>query len=1194
MNSLINKMSDKIDYNKDTWEVVKIFLEQYKNKELIRHHIDTFNDFMENKIPSIVKQFNPLVVYHEYIPETNSYKYEIHIEYGDIYYSSPTIHENDGSSKPMYPQEARLRNLTYAVNIFMDINIKVISNGEEPDIFVKNLKNVKIGKIPIMLRSKFCLLNSRHNLNNNNHDECKYDLGGYFLINGNEKVIVSQEKIAENKVYVFKNSKTSSKFSHVAEIKSVSEDKFITPKNISIKLTSKEGSIGRTIKVIAPHIKLEIPLFIMFRALGIESDKEIMKYIVNGLEHHDILKLLKPSVEDSYSKITTDDAYEYLLKGISILGQPRDIKLDRDRKIEYLKNMLLKDFLPHVGPDLKNKALFLGYMTNRLLKCYLKQVDYDDRDSYENKRIETPGVLMSILFRQYFTKLVKDMRNSIMKELNSGPWKTTKNIEEIVNATNLYKIFKSTTIESGLKYGLATGNWGIKSTTAKVGIAQVLSRLSYNSTLSHLRRVNTPTEKTGKLIPPRKLHNSQWGIICPTETPEGGSVGLVKNLAISTHVTNYSNSLPIKEYCLDLGLEILEKCSFEDIHKFTKIFVNGNWLGIHKNPMEILQELRNYRRVGKINPYVSITFQYNLNEIRIFTDARRCCRPLYIVDDNNLRITKTHIEKIKKKELYWNKLIVDTLNPKEKYSNNLGIPKIRQGVIEYIDSEESKNIMVSMNDSYLKEKNTANLLYTHCEIHPSLILGIIASTIPFPHHNQSPRNTYQSAMGKQAMGIYATNYRQRMDTMAHILYYCNEPLVNTKIGTFLPTNKVPNGMNVVVAIATYTGYNQEDSIIMNRSSVQRGLFRSTFYRTYKDDEKKIQSSGHEERFVKPDKSFTKNMKPGSYEKLKNDGLVKENTFVDHSDIIIGKVIPVKNTKINGNQVYRDNSTSLRNNESGFIDKVYVNRNGEGHRFCKVRVRSDRIPTIGDKFSSRHGQKGTMGMIYDQADMPFTKDGISPDLIINPHAIPSRMTIAQLLECILGKAGTLIGGFGDGTPFVNNDDTKLTVNSVGDILEKTCGFQRHGDEILYNGQTGEQMKTQIFIGPTFYQRLKHMVDDKIHSRASGPMVLLTRQPAEGRVRDGGLRFGEMERDCMIAHGSLQFLKERMLDVSDNFRLFICNICGMTAKVNPDKDVYICSRCNNYTNFSETRIPYACKLLIQELESMFIASRIKVKY
>jgi DNA-directed RNA polymerase II subunit RPB2 len=1136
-------MNDEINYNQDTWDVVNCYLSQYKGKQLIRHHIDTFNDFMDNKILSIVKQFNPLIVYHEYIPESNSYKYEIHIEYGNIYFDSPTIYENDGSSKPMYPHEARLRNLTYAVSIYMDLTMKVITNSDNENDFIKKLKRIKIGKIPLMIKSKYCVLNNH--INYQDTDECKSDLGGYFIINGNEKVIVSQEKMAENKVYVFKISKAASKFSHVAEIKSIAENKFITPKNISIKLTTKDGTYGRTIKLFAPHIRLEIPLFVMFRALGITSDKDILKYIVYDLDKNaDILEILKPSIQEASSKMSEELVFDYLLKGIAILGQPRDIKLDKTQRVKYLKNMIIKDFFPHVGPSLEKKAYMLGYMTNKLIRCYLGHIDYDDRDSYCNKRIETPGVLMGTLFRQYFTKLVKDMRNSIMKELNSGPWKTNKNIEDIVNATNLYKIFKSTTIESGLKYGLATGNWGIKTTSSKVGIAQVLSRLSYSSTLSHLRRVNTPTEKTGKLVPPRKLHNTQWGIICPTETPEGGSVGLVKNLALTTHVTNFSSSYPIREYLNDYNLIPLENLDICNLYNQTKIFVNGDWVGIHENPIELLEMLRHFKRIGKINPYVSLTFNYTMNEIQIFTDAGRCCRPLYIVDDNKLRIKKSDILNLQAKKYHWNNLILGVLN-KDTIHNIHDINEDisnKEGVIEYLDTEEMLNSLVAMTN-----KNLLNteLKYTHCEIHPSLILGIVASSIPFSHHNQSPRNTYQSAMGKQAMGIYATNYRNRMDTMGHVLYYCNEPLVNTRMGKILPTNDMPNGMNVVVAIASYTGYNQEDSIIMNKSSVDRGLFRSTFYRTYKDDEKKIQSSGHEERFVKPDKTFTKNMKPGSYEKLKNDGLVKENTFVDSSDIIIGKIVPVKNTTINGNQVYRDNSTSLRNNESGFIDKVFVNTNAEGHRFCKVRVRSERVPTIGDKFSSRHGQKGTMGMMYNESDMPFTKDGIRPDIIINPHAIPSRMTIAQLLECILGKAGSLIGGLGDGTPFVNNDSEELTVNSIGDILENLCGFNRHGDEVLYNGHTGEQLSTNIFIGPTFYQRLKHMVDDKIHSRASGPMVLLTRQPAEGRARDGGLRFGEMERDCMIAHGSLQFLKERMLDVSDHFRMFICNICGMTA-------------------------------------------------
>ena len=1168
----------------DNWTVIKSLLKESNYKNVIRHHIESYNDFINNKIPTIVKQFNPLSIYHEYIPDSNTYKYEIKINFGETSYNKPTIYENDGSTKTMYPQEARLRNFTYSQLILVDMRIDIIEDPmleTSKVILTKQLNNINIGKIPIMVKSAFCMLS--HNKMEQN-EECKYDLGGYFIINGNEKVIVCQEKIAENKVYVFESGKAASKYSHISEIKSVSSEGFNTPKNVAIKLLARENIYGRCLRVTLPHVKVDVPLFVMFRALGIISDKAIISYILYDMNKEDKLLLdwLRPSIEEGAVINSQDEAIGFLLKNGMILGQPKDIKLDRETKINLFKGMLERDFISHVGACFNKKSLYLGYMVNKLAKCFFGKIKYDDRDNYCNKRVETSGYLMALLFRQYFTKLIKDMRNSIMKELNSGPWKTTKNIEDIINTTNLYKILKSTTIESGLKYGLATGNWGIKSTNNKVGIAQVLSRLTYVSTLSHLRRINTPTEKTGKLVAPRKLHNTQWGIICPPETPEGGSVGLVKNIALSTYITIGSSKEPVKKILSTfdsiINLDKIDNGNINIIFDFTKIFVNGEWIGITDNSKYIYKQLIHYKRVGHINVYTSISFNYELNEINIFTDSGRCCRPLYILDDNKLRITPSHIEKLKNKEYTIRNLIVNSLNSRG-FNSNTEENTISEGVMEYIDSEESWNAIIAQDASQLKSKNIS---YSHCEIHPCLILGALGSLIPFCNNNQSPRNTYQCAMGKQAMGIYATNFRNRMDTMGHILSYPNRPLVNTRMGNYLPSNNMPNGMNIVVAICSYSGYNQEDSIIFNQSAVDRGLFRSTFYRTYKDDEKKYQSSEQEERFMIPDRELTKGMKPGCYDKLDSTGFIKKDTFVDSNDIIIGKVIPIKKT--NSQHIYKDASTVLRNNEAGFVDKVYYNRNGEGHKFCKIRIRSERIPKIGDKFSSRHGQKGTVGMVYRQEDMPYTKDGITPDIIINPHAIPSRMTIAQLIECILGKACSIVGGYGDGTPFLNT-----AVSDISKILHDN-NFEEHGNEILYNGFTGTQMATKIFMGPTYYQRLKHMVEDKIHSRERGPMVLLTRQPAEGRSRDGGLRFGEMERDCMIAHGSLQFLKERMLDVSDNYRAFICNICGLIAHVNPERDIHKCKKCDNYSNFSEVRLPYACKLLIQELESMSIAPRL----
>jgi DNA-directed RNA polymerase II subunit RPB2 len=1168
---------EKFNYDLDTWKVIESYLTENNYTNLIRHHLDSFNEFTDIKIEQIVKQSNPLLIFNNYDEETNSYKYEININFGNIYFNKPIIYENNGSTKLMYPNDARLRNLTYSSQLLIDLTIDIYSNenGEKVLLNNKELKKVNIGKIPIMVGSKYCTSHI------NSFGECDLDLGGYFLINGNEKVIVGQEKIAEQKVYVFKGSKSNLKYSHIAEVKSVSKNGFNTPKNCSIKFSNKDVLKGKTLKVNIPHCRVDIPLFIIFRAFGVESDKEIVKYILYDIENNnDKLDLLQSTIEEGSEIRTQNDALEHILKYSSILGQPKDIKLNRERKLVLFKEMMERDVLAHVGPNFKKKALFLGYMVNKLLKCYFNEIPYDDRDSYCNKRVETSGYLMALLFRQYFTKMTKDMRNQIMKELNSNPWKNSNhmNIESIINNNNLFKIIKSTTIESGIKYGLATGNWGIKSTNSKVGIAQVLNRLTYNATLSHLRRINTPTEKTGKLVPPRKLHNTQWGIVCPSETPEGGSVGLVKNIGIMTYITNQSSEEPI--------IKIIDECeniiniesvdNIEDTINKTKLFINGDWLYITECPKVIYEKLILSRRKGLINIYASISFDTDMNQINIYTDAGRCCRPLYIVENNKLLITKDDINNIVSKKYKFRNLIIRGLNNNINYDTK-DTRKDDIGCIEYIDTEESFYKMIAVY-SNLKSKTK----YSHCEIHPSLMLGLLSSLIPFSNHNQSPRNTYQSAMGKQAMGVYMTNFRQRMDTMGHVLYYPTKPLVDTNIGKLVPSAQIPNGLNVIVAIASYSGYNQEDSVIINKGSVERGLFRSTFFRTYRDDEKKIQSSGQDERIMKPPKDITSGIKPGCYDKLETNGFVPINTHVTSNDIIIGKVFPIK-SKTKTKYVYRDSSTFLRSNETGYIDKIYVNRNGDGHKFCKVRVRTTRVPNIGDKFSSRHGQKGTCGMLLPEEDMPFTKDGIRPDIIVNPHAIPSRMTIAQLIECILGKVATLQGGYGDGTPF---NDT--SVDKITKLLEQH-NFEGNGNEVMYNGLNGKQLNAKIFIGPTYYQRLKHMVEDKIHSRATGPMVLLTRQPAEGRARDGGLRFGEMERDCMIAHGSVQFLKERMLDVSDNYRVFVCNECGFIAAVNPDENIYKCKPCNNFIDFSEIRIPYSCKLLIQELEGMNIASR-----
>jgi DNA-directed RNA polymerase II subunit RPB2 len=505
--------------------------------------------------------------------------------------------------------------------------------------------------------------------------------------------------------------------------------------------------------------------------------------------------------------------------------------------------------------------------------------------------------------------------------------------------------------------------------------------------------------------------------------------------------------------------------------------------------------------------------------------------------------------------------------------------------MEYVDADEQNSLMVSMQPHKLLKQDSSMIYnFTHCEIHPSTIFGVLASCIPFPEHNQSPRNTYQCAQAKQAMGMYVTNFDKRMDKTSYVLTYPMRPMVDTRVMNLLNLNEIPSGEMVIVAIGSYGGYNQEDSIIFNKGALDRGLFSATIFHTEKDEDKKV--FGDEEIRCKPDKSKTKGIRFGNYDKLNKHGLIPENTYVEDKDVIIGKVIPIRENKNDHSKLikYQDESRVYRTHEDTYVDKNYVGRNGDGYTFCKVRMRNYRKPIIGDKFSSRAGQKGTIGVILPEEDMPFMANGVRPDIIINPHAIPSRMTIGQLKETLLSKVITELGLFGDGTSF-----SEVDVKSICEELQNV-GYEKHGNELLMNGLTGQQLEANVFIGPTFYQRLKHMVNDKQHSRSIGPMVVLTRQPAEGRARDGGLRFGEMERDAMIAHGASKFTRGRLYDASDKYSVNICKDCGLVAAYNDEKGIHYCRTCENRTGFAYVELPYACKLLFQELITMNVAPRV----
>ncbi|KAI3495304.1 hypothetical protein L1887_37585 [Cichorium endivia] len=1031
----------------DAWAVISSYFEE---KGLVRQQLDSFDEFIHNTMQEIVDESADIEIRREsqhnpgHQPDFAEIIYKI--SFGQIYLSKPMMTESDGETTTLFPKAARLRNLTYSAPLYVDVSKSVKKKGHDGEEVTEteNFAKVYIGKVPIMLRSRYCTLYGNSEKDLTELGECPYDQGGYFIINESEK-----------------------------------------------------GASGQYIRATLPYIRKEIPIIVVFRALGFV-------------------------------------ALDYIGKRGSTVG------VTKEKRIKHARDILQKEMLPHVGVGEyceTKKAYYFGYIIHRLLLCALGRRAEDDRDHYGNKRLDLAGPLLSGLFRMLFRKFTRDVRGYAEKCLKEG-----KDI-------NLQYAIKAKTITTGLIYSLATGNWGqANAAGTRAGVSQVLNRLTYASTLSHLRRLNSPIARDGKLAKPRQLHNSQWGMMCPAETPEGQACGLVKNLALMAYITVGSEANSIHEFLEEWGTETFEEISPAVIPQATKIFVNGVWVGIHRNPDMFVRTLRRLRRRVDVNTEVGVVHDIRLKEVRIYTDYGRCSRPLFIVEKQRLLIKKKHIKKLQQRE-----------TPEDGGWHDL----VSNGFIEYIDTEDEETTMISMtiNDLVSARVNpdeSYSDTYTHCEIHPSMILGVCASIIPFPDHNQSPRNTYQSAMGKQAMGIYVTNFKFRMDTLAY---------------------------NAIVAISCYSGYNQEDSVIMNQSSIDRGFFRSLFFRTYRDEEKKMGTLVNED-FCCPNRANTMGMRHGSYDKLDDDGLVFPETRVGGDDIIIGKTTPIAQGQ-DSRYTRCDHSTSLRHSESGMVDQVLLTTNANGLRFVKVRVRSVRIPQIGDKFSSRHGQKGTVGMTYTQEDMPWTVEGITPDIIVNPHAIPSRMTIGQLIECIMGKVAAHMGKEGDATPF-----TDVTVDNISRVLHK-CGYQMRGFETMYNGHTGRRLTAMIFLGPTYYQRLKHMVDDKIHSRGRGPVQILTRQPTEGRSRDGGNRFGEMERDCIIAHGAAHFLKERLFDQSDAYRVHVCERCGLIAIANLKKISFECRGCKNKTDIVQVQIPYACKLLFQELMAMAIAPRMFTK-
>jgi DNA-directed RNA polymerase II subunit RPB2 len=1120
--------------------------------------IEPFEDFLYNKLPLILRSTPAIVVWHEQDEATKKYKYEFRLSFDNVSYLKPRIQEATGRLKPMLPYEARIRNYTYAAQMFVDIQL-VVRSYYGPGLTEfreesKKFEGISLGKIPVMLGSSLCVMKD-YPLSLEEMGECSHDPFGYFIIHGSERTILSQEKVADNRIMTFQSKKTATKYLYSVEMKSLHESFTLPPKKLEMRISSKFNGLGYPFVVCIPRFREDIPLMVFFRCLGIVKDKDV--YDLLGLDTDVLAASFKECAE--LNIFTEEDAIEYLTHN---LQYPPSIEDKRN----HVRDLLTTEFLPHV--DLageKNKSIHkirkikcMISMIKRLIQVSEGKRPQDDRDSYPNKRVVTTGALLTHLFRQLFQKVCKDIRSKFVHEINNDNWKKNGTPLDVLTLSNLYKIIKVSSIEGKLKQALATGNFTVQglgtsnstslSNATKSGVSQVLNRMSYNATLSHIRRIQTPVEKSGKLLAPRKLHGTSWGFVCPVETPEGHSVGIVKTMSLLATITGHVPSLVVLNVLRDIpDIQWLDSVwSTGDV----AIYVNGALIGFTNNPVLVHGKLKQAKYSGDLHPHISIAWNILENQILIETDAGRLVRPVFRVVNGSLCAFP--------KSDNWEDWV--------------------KTCIEYIDANESDVVRIAMFPAEIDAH------HTHCEIHPHMILGHMASVIPLSNHNQSPRNAYQSAMAKQSMSLYASNFTKRLDKNGYLLCSPERPIVETQIMDILGMHEMPSGSNAIVAIACYSGYNQEDSVILNRGSLHRGFMRGLYYTLYKDEEHRNVASGREERFSKAREDTTRAYKRSSYSAVQENGIPIKHAIIQENDVVIGKVVNLKSDP--HGYMYRDLSTTHKNAEPARIDGVWQDKNSDGYPFVKVRVVSERVPQIGDKFATRSGQKGTCGMILDECDMPFTASGLRPDIIMNPHAIPSRMTIAQLLETMYGRIGTRLGTLGDGTPYTHLGLPELRQHMLN------LGLHPHGNEIMYNGMTGEMMEVEIFIGTTHYQRLKHMVIDKQHSRSKGPIVSLTRQPCEGRSRDGGLRIGEMERDVFIAHGISAFAKERLMDVSDPFTTGTCVKCGSLATMNEKDKIYECRNCGSKTGLEYKTIPYAVKLWLQELEAMHISPRFVV--